>query len=107
MIAIHHGTPQAVDARLREAFVEHVCLVNDELLTDKEDLLDEKAALAEENDALVKETIALRHEIRQYALAEKHQTQLRQKAEDKASALATQLNEIEEAKHDHRTDQGA
>lgn len=94
MIAIHHGTPQAVDARLREAFVEHVLLVNDELLTEKEDLLDEKAALEQESEALASENIQLRHEVRIYALAERKQTLLRQKLNAEKNGLKACLEEI-------------
>lgn len=94
MIAIHHGTPQAVDARLREAFVEHVLLVNDELLTEKEDLIAEKAGLEEENDALAKETIALRHEIHQYALAEQSAIAHRKRNNEKLAQLRPQAEAL-------------
>lgn len=72
MIAIHHGTPAAVDARVREAFVEHLCQVND-------DLHDEKHGILAANDELTKKNIALREEIQLHALAEKHQRLLREK----------------------------
>lgn len=60
MIAIHHGTPAAVDARVREAFVDHLCLVN-------EDLRDEKNALIIESDALAEENTRLRKEVAEQA----------------------------------------
>lgn len=60
MIPIHHGTPAAVDARVREEFIEHLCLVN-------EDFSHEKRALLEENDALAAENTKLRGEIAEQA----------------------------------------
>lgn len=60
MIATHYGTPAAVDARVREEFVEHLCLVN-------EDFNHEKRALLEENDALAAENEKLRLEIAEQA----------------------------------------
>lgn len=56
MIATHYGTPAAVDARVREEFVEHLCLVN-------EDFNHEKRALLEENDALSAENVELRRQL--------------------------------------------
>ncbi|MBT2773800.1 hypothetical protein J7J47_16375 [Halomonas sp. ISL-60] len=84
MIPIHHGTPQAVDARVREDFVEHLCLVN-------EDFFHEKRALLEENDALAVENVALRKEAEQYRAAEEAQIALRQKMEQERDALSAHV----------------
>lgn len=81
MIPIHHGTPAAVDARVREEFVEHLCLVN-------EDFNHEKRALLEENDALAAENVTLRKEADLYRAAEEMQIALREKMELQRDALA-------------------
>lgn len=97
MIATHFGTKNAGDARVREAFIKHLCDVNDELLTDKEDLLDEKAALAEENDALAKDSIALRrlkHEVYQYVLVEQKEMAHRRRGEEKLAQLRPQAEAL-------------
>ncbi|MCZ0926495.1 hypothetical protein L0636_01150 [Halomonas janggokensis] len=94
MIAIHYGTPHAIDVRVREGFIEHVCQVNEELQTEKEDLISEKAALAEENDALMEEAIALRHEVRQYALVEQKGIAHRKRDDEKLAMLRPQAEEL-------------
>ncbi|MGP5563764.1 hypothetical protein [Vreelandella alkaliphila] len=87
MIAIHHGTPQAVDARLREAFAEHLCQVND-------DLHDEKNGILAANDELTEKNVALRHEIHQYALAEQKGIDQRKRANEKLAILKLQAEEL-------------
>lgn len=87
MIPIHHGTPAAVEARVREEFVEHLCLVN-------EDFNHEKRALLEENDALAVENVALRKEADLYRAAEEAQIALRAKMEQERDALAAHLEQL-------------
>lgn len=85
MIATHYGTPAAVDARVREEFVEHLCLVN-------EDFNHEKRALLEENDALAAENVTLRKEAEQYRAAEEAQIALRLKMEQERDSLQRLAN---------------
>lgn len=87
MIATHYGTPAAVDARVREEFVEHLCLVN-------EDFNHEKRALLEENDALAAENVTLRKEADLYRAAEETQIALRQKADEREAALAAHVEAL-------------
>ncbi|SDI28805.1 hypothetical protein SAMN04487867_104109 [Vreelandella titanicae] len=93
MIPIHHGTPAAVDARVREEFVEHLCLVN-------EDFNHEKRALLEENDALAAENVALRKEADLYRAAEEMQIALREKMERQRDALAAHVDNVHNSIND-------
>lgn len=87
MIAIHHGTPAAADARVREAFAEHLCQVND-------DLHDEKSGILAANEELTKKNIALREEIHQYALVEQKGNAQRKRANEKLAILKPQAEEL-------------
>lgn len=87
MIAIHHGTPAAVDARVREEFVEHLCLVND-------DFNHEKRALLEENDALAAENVTLRKEADLYRAGEEMQIALRKKSDKRAAELEAYVEQF-------------